>query len=404
MATEHIDIPSYDHGERSATALEAIAQNLNFIAGSNASQLLTGWDEIGNICTAGTASGFFNIGDLIHEPWTDTTSGTAYDNPWRVNHFSDETDANAATIHGMWIQTKYAHPFGVQFSHQRAFLACPEGLSAGTYHFTIGESWGSNAVKDKVYKFTLTKDVANGGRLAGCYGMPDQSPSNWKVYSYDNDATTIIETVAVTEGSEGTDLGTMAFATRTGNLNSMQETAYGWNRWKTSALRQYLNSDKKKGQWWTPQDQWDIAPDQLASKDGFLCGIPDEMLRNIATVKVSTLANTVQDGGGTDVTYDKIILPSLSQMYITPQADGEEDAQKYWSTLNGTSTKWERYQTYPILKTYVVTDHTSPQSVRLRSAHRDDAVSSWYVSSSGNVNNDGASNADTFAPLAFIHR
>lgn len=68
--------------------------------------------------------------------------------------------------------------------------------------------------------------------------MPDVASSNWKVISYAADAITKLETVPVTSGQDGTALGTLQYATRNGNLNSMQETAYGWNRWKTSALRQ----------------------------------------------------------------------------------------------------------------------------------------------------------------------
>ena len=105
-------------------------------------------------------------------------------------------------------------------------------------------------------------------------------------------------------------MGTMELAARSGNLNSMQETGYGCNRWKNSAARQWLNSTQPKGRWWAKQDDWDIAPDQLATKDGFLCGMPSDMLATLKTVKVTTLANTVNDGGVTDITYDRVFLAS----------------------------------------------------------------------------------------------
>lgn len=381
-----------------------IAAALEVIAGQKYSDFLTDWNAIGMLCGAGNASKAFNIGDLISEPWTDTVTNVSYDNPWRVNHFSDEEDQSGNTVSGMWLQTKYTHPFGVQFSHQRAFYACPDGLSAGTYYITLGASWGNNAVSGNSYYFTLTQDVEAGGRLAGFYGMPDQSSSNWKVYSYGADGITLNETVSVTQGTTGTNLGTLALSTRSGNLNSMQETAYGHNRWSVSALRQYLNSSETKGNWWTPQDEWDIAPDQLATKDGFLCGMDEEMLANIMPVKTTTYVNTVNDGGGADVTYDKIIIPSLEQMYITPQISGEGDPQEYWQLLNGTSTKWAQYGTYEILKQYSVSNKTSSRYCRLRSADRGNAYYTWSVNSSGYVSYNHASYAYAFEPLAFIHR
>ena len=137
--------------------------------------------------------------------------------------------------------------------------------------------------------------------------MPDVAPSNWKATSYAADGIATIETVAVTSGSDGTDLGTMQHTTRNGNLNSMQESAYGWNRWKYSAARQWLNSTQPKGKWWTKQDDWDIAPSQLATKDGFLCGMPADMLAALKTVKVTTLANTVNDGGVLCTYYKTVI-------------------------------------------------------------------------------------------------
>lgn len=292
-------------------------------------------------------------------------------------------------------------PFGIQFSHQRAFLACPDGLSAGTYNFDFAKAWGNNVKPGINYQFTLTNPVERGGRLAGCYGAPDQAPSNWKVYSYGKDGITLNETVNVTVGSGGTNLGTIQYDSRSGNLNSVQEMAYGWNRWKTSALRQYLNSSKQKGKWWTPQDQWDICPDQLASKDGFLCGMPEEMLNCLKKVKVVTYANTVNDEGAEDITYDYVTLPSLSQMFIKPQTSGEGDVHTYWKRRSGRTTPCEWWTDYPNMIEYSIANKTSPQHVRLRSADQGYACNTWFVHPSGNVNNNNASNANTFAPIVY---
>lgn len=386
------------------TTMQEIAQALQTVAFAQSAKLenITTWDQISGLVRNGYAQKIFDFGDWINEKWTDTAATKEYEYPWRVNHFENVELEDGEIVQGMFLQAHYAHPFGVQFSQARAFLKCPDGLTAGTYNVKLERDWGSNAKANTYWQFTLTKDVPKGGRLSGFIQMPDVASSNWKVISYAADAITKLETVPVTSGQDGTALGTLQYATRNGNLNSMQETAYGWNRWKTSALRQYLNSEQAKGKWWTPQDEWDIAPDQLATKDGFLCGMPADMLKALKTVKVVTYANTVQDGGEADITYDRVFLPSLEQLFINPQIAGEGTVHEYWQRRSGMKTKMQQYQTYPRMISYAVENHTSPQSVRLRSAHRGFAYVSWYVGSSGGVNSGYAWYAFRFSPLVVV--
>lgn len=382
---------------------EKIVKALNIIAQNGISYQPMDWQKVRTLIANGVGESAFAIGTQLIEKWTDTADSKEYDMPWQVNHFEDITLEDGEVVPGMWLQTHYTLPFGIQFSHQRAFLACPDGLSAGTYNFDFAKAWGNNVKPGINYQFTLTKPVGKGGRLAGCYGVLNQAPSNWKVYSYGKDGITLNETVNVTVGSGGTNLGTIQDDSRSGNLNSAQEMAYGWNRWKTSALRQWLNSSKPKGQWWTPQDQWDICPDQLASKDGFLCGMPEEMLNCLKKVKVVTYANTVNDEGAEDITYDYVTLPSLSQMFIKSQTSGEGDAHTYWKRRSGRTTPCEWYKNYPNMVEYSIDNKTSPQYVRLRSAYKVIACYTWYVNTSGFVNaTNDASRAYTFAPLVCI--
>lgn len=384
---------------------EKIVKALNIIAQNGISYQSMDWQKARTLIANGVGESAFAIGTQLIEKWTDTADSKEYDMPWQVNHFEDITLEGGEVVPGMWLQSHYTLPFGIQFSHQRAFLACPDGLSAGTYNFDFAKAWGNNVKPGINYRFTLTKPVERGGRLAGCYGAPDQAPSSWKVYSYGKDGITLNETVNVTVGSGGTNLGTIPYDSRSGNLNSVQEMAYGWNRWKTSALRQYLNSSKPKGQWWTPQDQWDICPEQLAYKDGFLCGMPEEMLNCLKKVKVVTYANTVNDEGAEDITYDYVTLPSLSQMFIKPQTSGEGDVHTYWKRRSGRTTPCEWWADYPNMIEYSVANKTSPQTVRLRSAGRGAACDAWYVHASGFVGSYGyyfASGTLAFAPIVCI--
>ena len=367
------------------------------------------WEQVVLAIKSKLYKEMYAVGDKFSNIWKDTNnSNKEYDNPLRINHFEDGLELeDGTTVNGMWLQTVYAHLKGVQFSHQQAFYVSGDGMVAGTYCVGFDYTWGDKGyvTKGDYWNFTLTKDVPAGGRLAGFYGAPDQPQTNWRVYVYSADGKTVLETVsAINKGQEGTLLGVMT-AYGDENLNGIQQMAYGDNRYATSAIRQYLNSDKPKGEWWTAQTKWDIAPDQLSQIDGYLCGMDRELLAVLKPVKVVTYCNTVTATGQKqvkDITYDKVTLISLEQMYIEPQAAGEGEAHEYYKELNGTAKKFQWWQTYEILKTFAVENPTSPQSVRLRSANRSYACNTWYVYSSGGVFNGYASYAIRPAPLMFI--
>lgn len=367
------------------------------------------WEQVVLAIKSKLYKEMYAVGDKFSNIWKDTNnSNKEYDNPLRINHFEDGLELeDGTTVNGMWLQTVYAHLKGVQFSHQQAFYVSGDGMVAGTYCVGFDYTWGDKGyvTKGDYWNFTLTKDVPAGGRLAGFYGAPDQPQTNWRVYVYSADGKTVLETVsAINKGQEGTLLGVMT-AYGDENLNGIQQMAYGDNRYATSAIRQYLNSDKPKGEWWTAQTKWDIAPDQLSQIDGYLCGMDPELLAVLKPVKVVTYCNTVTATGQKqvkDITYDKVTLISLEQMYIEPQAAGEGEAHEYYKELNGTAKKFQWWQTYEILKTFAVENPTSPQFVRLRSAYRHNACSTWLVNSSGYVNSSYASTAFRPASLMFI--
>ena len=369
--------------------------------------LSSDWAGLADLADSGLFGQAYSIGDQFVDTWKDVAANNAqYTNPYQLNHLGTvELSDGEVLTDRPFLQAHFAHPFGVQFSHQRAFLRCPEGLAVGTYYFTIESKWGNNVNAGDVVCFTTTQAVPAGGRVAGCYAAPDQVKSNWKIYTYSADGKTILETITPTFTAAGTSLGTVKASARNGNLNSMQETAYGWNRWKTSALRQYLNSAEAVGAWWTAQDEWDIAPDQLTTKAGYLSGWSEEFVNALKAVKVTTYPNTVHDdtdGNTPDITYDRVFLPSLEQMYCVPQKAGEGEYHEYWKRRSGLTSPNAQYSTNPNMITYAVENHTSPQYVRLRSANRGNANSTWSVYSSGNVPSNGASGAIRFAPLVVI--
>jgi len=387
------------NGRKTAAAVEILAANAR-------KEMSNDWDSLAEFANTGLFGEAYGIGDQFIDNWKDAATNQEYVYPMQLNHIGSVELHDGETLENRpFLQAHYAHPFGVQFSHQRAFLRCPSGLAAGTYYVTIESAWGSNVQAGMVVCFTLENAVPEGGRVAGMYGAPDQNKNNWRIYSYSADGKTILETVTPTFEAAGTDLGTIKVSARNGDLNSMQETAYGWNRWSTSAIRQYLNSAKGVGAWWTAQDGWDIAPDQLTTKAGFLSGWPEELVNALKEIKVVTYPNTVNDdtGGNTpDITYDRVFLPSLEQMYCNPQKAGEGEYHEYWKRRLGRTTPAPTSQTYPELIHYAVENHTSAQRVRLRSAIRGYAYNTWYVHSSGYVSGDNASSAYRFSPLVVL--
>ena len=343
----------------------------------------------------------YAIGDTFSETWKDVAANKTYTIPWRVNHYETLELENGKTATGMWLQMTKALPFGVPMSHQRAFLACPNGLSAGTYYITFGDTWGGAAVADSSWSFTLTSAVEKGGRLAGFYMMLDAEPSTFKVYSYRADGKTITETVSVVSGSSGSSLGTLNLNTRNGNLNSMSEVGLGWNDYEHSAMRQFLNNPGGVGAWWAPQDQWDIAPDVNSTKASFLSGLSSGFVSAMVPVKTMTYKNTL-DGGTITTLYDKVTIPALSQAYIDYGNINEGEAHSYYVQLNGTDTKYKTITTsYPELIQYNV-ETGNAITTRMRTANKTSMLSSFQITTNGIISTSTAPNSVSSVPMVFI--
>lgn len=387
--------------------------HLAMIAEGNRVQVYSSMRQIADLVRGGDVARNqknFPIGDQIIMPWKDmddtnhNTDETAYQVAWDIVHHGNVELRDGSIVPGMFIQMHLCSAYGVQFSHQEAFMNCPEGLDAGTYHVTFGGTWGSKgATADTSWQFTLTKAVPAGGRLSGFESLPDVATSAFKVKSWATPASASPnEEVAVTSGNEGTYLGTMMLtAAGEDGLNCMHRVGYGSNRWATSALRQYLN--KSGDNWWTSQTDFDIRPDQYAKK-GFMTGFDAEFLNAIKPIKVTTALNTVEGyENATEDTFDTFFLPSLEQMNVQPQLAGVEGSYfEYWRSRLGLNkfASWHP-NVYDAFKIPAL-NSSSPQTVRLRSAHRGNAYSAWNVHSSGFVSSYYASSALRFSPVCVI--
>lgn len=357
------------------------------------------YNGIKAVVAAGNAPAVFPVGTQLVNTYTGK-DGKVYDCPWDVVKTDDIAEGETGTTApAMVLQMHYASLEDIQFSAYQAFFVVPEaGLVAGTYNVKMGLNWGSNVKTGTVYQFTLTKNAPAGARLTGFYKAPDTAPTSWKVYVYkDQNKSELLETCNVSAGEAGTNLGTF-LAKPNGNLNGLHAVGYGDSHWWKSAYRQYLNSDAAAGEWWKPQDEWDMKPDQADTVPGFLAGFSDDFKAALTRVKVVTYGNTVTDDGSAVVTYDKIFLPSLQEIYCWPQAAGEGTYWPYWKERTGAKTPQAPFQTYPLRITRNLAQRTVGRVVRLRSTGRGLGNISFYVDSRGYVGYWSATRADRCSP------
>lgn len=395
--------------DRMATALELIA------AAQAAGIETLDAKAIQQITRAGLASKFFNYGDQISPKWNPDGGGTEYDYEQDVVAFHDAENALGETKPGLWLQSHWGLP-GIQFDAAEALLYAAQAVAAGTsFHFTT--SAALNDVPAGTYQFTLAEGLPAGGQATLV-----KNGTAWRVVTYSGSgSTTAIETVDCIAGSGGTDLGDIQSVSNTlmqvGKkaselpsgatvvVNHGSCTQYGYNRWSQSAIRQWLNSDAAVGAWWSAQNVFDRPPTQLTTLRGFLAGLPSDFLAIVQPVKVVTALNTVTDGGDSETTYDRFFVPSLEQEYIVPQANGVEGAYwPYWKERLGLSNPQATGSggTNANHIRYAIENHTSAQTVRLRSANRGYAGYVWLVATAGYAGGSYATYASRPAPACVI--
>jgi hypothetical protein len=116
-----------------------------------------------------------------------------------------------------------------------------------------------------------------------------------------------------------------AFDAKEPNNPDSDRAAYGNNRWSQSNIRQWLNSSGAANSWFTPQHEYDEAPNATnvaldesgaaayADEPGFLTGFSPEVLQHFTDI-TNTTALCNNDGGGSETTVDKVFLASYTEM------------------------------------------------------------------------------------------
>ena len=371
------------------------------------------WTQIVNDIQAGDFSRYA-VGDILTCSYKGE-DGTIYDNPLRIVDIREEEFEDGDTRKGMWLQQKYATADAVQFSHPRALVALPEGLAAGTYYIACAYKVSNYFTSGSGIQFTTTIDIPAGGRIAptlsGSYANFNESMG---LISYAADGKTVLENLTVTKGTSGTLLGTTGANanSRSENVNDIYEVQYGSNNFEISAARQWLNSDKKAGEWWTPQDKWDVAPANLNNIDGYLSKLPKSLVAALRPISTVTVGNTAVYSNAEAETFDLVTMPSKEQMYIAKQSNNEGAAFSYWQELNGTDTPYQNGSynqstgsiepTYDELKIGSVNKPETPSTIWLRSARVGSPSGVWYVHLNGIVSYAGACYQLRLLPIMFI--
>lgn len=306
MATDIVNFPRREDYTRIAAAIESqndIFRNHFKTAGEPA---VRSWEGFRNLCRAGGIRTYYGVGDQLQCKKGDTTL------TWDIVHIGDveETGGNYAIL-----QTHDCLPMDtMEFDSREAIFCAKTTLPAGTYHFTTATSgitdpnWtdSSKSGWTKSWQFTTTKAVPAGGQINFAKGMDwntSIAPLGIATYSTPAD-TTALETVTLTEGTNGTDLATL------GTVNHAQRICYGYNRWSQSGLRQWLNSKAGAGAWWSPRNDFD-RPEHYATWAGFMNDLDADFLAVIAKSNLITDINKISDAGGHETTQDYFFLPAM---------------------------------------------------------------------------------------------
>lgn len=188
---------------------------------------------------------------------------------------------------------------------------------------------------------------------------------------------------------------------------------YGWNRWLYSGIRQWLNSDKAKGLWWTSTHTEDVAPSQLSSVNGFMKGLPTDFINMLKPTKHETALNYVYPSGSAstyvyDTTYDIFFLPSLKEEHFKyssqpDESDREGSTWEYWVSRKGETAQGygSAYKNINAIR-YSLANKTTAKAVWLRSANRSASYTEFYVNTTGYYSYDVSYNRNACAPACVI--
>ena len=303
------------------------------------------WAECQRVVQAGEAEQHYNIGDKIATTYTDNATGVSYNTNLIVMDFTTvEKEGTSGTVPAMVLMFENSLPFTMQFDAAEPMVRATEeyALDGVTYY-------------------------------SSTYAVIPLSVGDPIPYS---------------------DYSNNVYKTGIAGIGTNHDfISYGYNRWSHSGIRQFLNSDGERGNWWTPAHVGDAAPSIHTTKEGFLSGLEPDFLAVVNKVKVGTSLNTVTDDGSTEYTYDRFFLPSMQEMCFTPDVAGAEGHN--WEYIRTASSQANARKIIPM-------GSTSAAYWWLRSAYRSNSNYVRYVNTSGSSINSNANTTNRCVPACVI--
>lgn len=402
LETQKVDLSEFYNKAEIDTTIEKVENKIDSIRNIVLNKKPLTWNDVQAIVRSGLASEYFNIGDqfvvekVIDEnttiPLTFDVIGIDHDTPANPSY----THSMTLQLHDLWTSAMiFDAPEAASYIDEETY---PNGLEAGTYHFTLPSGYDTAYGGGSAFNFTLTNTVPVGGQIRFGWSYNTQA-SACKITTYASvGTTTALETVSVVEGEAGTAMPSLHTTTVTENTNCVHRMRYGSNNWAESSLRQWLNTDADANSWWEAKTVFDRPAN--ASSAGFLKGLDPEFISVIGEV-TKTTQRSISDGYGLDTSAERFFLLSRPEIYAGTErsADGAD----------GTV-----YEYYGDEYSDLTAPGTGADTNRIK--YRNGSASYWWlrtpysvyghdvhpVHPSGALNNTSASNSIGVAPACVI--
>lgn len=243
-----------------------------------------------------------------------------------------------------------------------------------------------------------------GGQIVLGTNSSSTAITNCKVSTYASvGATTAIESgLAITDGSGGTNLGTINATTSTSdNLNCCQRVMWGTNNYAQSAARQWLNSANAAGAVWNPTNKFDRAPSWANTYNGFMHGLPAEFLAAVQPATIPCRTNSVfeiDSLDGTEFKPDQVYSVTDKFFLLSrPEIFGDWDNESY--------KDGEQLELFDGMTNAERIERDTAGSARnswLRSPYPGTASGERIVTTDGSLGGSQAFSADGVAPACII--
>lgn len=360
------------------------------------------WHEVQSSIRAGFGSQLYPVGyefTVNHS----ITGGRGM--VFRVVAHDRHTPADESLTHSMTLESKYLYSnssgnaINFSFDAPEALYYAENGLAAGTYNFTLPAGYDTAYGGGKTLSFTLTQPVPAGGVIMFPWSYNSQS-TDIKISTYAGNADeTAIESVAVTESTDGASLGTADG--KSANMNRIERVRYGSNNYAQSAIRRWLNSDAAAGSVWVPTNIFDRQHYWIKTYAGFMRGLDSSFSAVVQPAAIPCRTNSVFETNSLDGTefttnqvytlHDKFFLLSRPEIYGTWDSSSYKDGELLEFYEGKTDAERIKY-----------TAAGSPYYCWLRSSYLG-AYNLRRVNNSGTIGVGNASDSNiSFAPACII--